>query len=285
VHVLSHSLHYGSAAFEGIRAYKTDSGRAAIMKAPEHARRLLQSMAALGGECPYPVEALVEAMREVVRANAFDECYVRPIAYIGNETRGLKLPAHPEMHIAIAAWKWGKYLGEAAMQRGIRVAVSSFRRPDVASSLPWAKLSGNYLNSILARREATLAGVDEAILLDQQGYVAEGSGENIFLVRGRTLATPPLSAVLHGLTRDAVFEIAAALGLTVKEEALTRNQLYCADEAFFTGTAAEITPIGEIDGRRVGAGAPGPVTKQLADVFDKAVRGADPRFATWLTYV
>lgn len=285
VHVLSHSLHYGSAAFEGIRAYKTADGRTAIFRGIEHAKRFAMSMGAYGAECQYSEKELVDAMAATIKANGFDECYVRPLAYIGHESRGLKLPAVPKMHIAIAVWRWGKYLGETVMQKGIRVNVASFRRPDVSSSLPWAKLSGNYLNSIMARREATLAGVDEALLLDQQGYVAEGSGENVFVLLEGKLATPQPNAILPGITRNSIMEIAHTQGLTVVERPITRNQLYAADEVFFTGTAAEVTPICQIDGRKIGKGVPGPVCTKLATTYDRVVRGQEAAFKQWLSYV
>lgn len=283
VHVLSHSLHYGSAAFEGIRAYKQTAGGTAIFRAKDHMDRFIRSTRAFDAHVPFSSDDLVEALRETIKANKLAECYVRPLAYFGNETRGLKLPAQQRMHVAIAVWEWGKYLGE--VDKGIRVNVASFRRPDVSSSLPWAKLSGNYLNSIMARREATLAGVDEAILLDQQGFVAEGSGENIFLCRNGELVTPPGNAILAGITRDATFELARTLGVSVREAPVTRNQLYDADEVFFTGTAAEITPIAQIDGRNIGEGKPGPITKRIADLFEKTTRGEVPEFRGWLTTV
>lgn len=285
VHVLSHSLHYGSAAFEGIRAYKTTDGRTAIFKAREHFERFHQSVAVFSGRLRYAVEELVKATADTVRANGFDECYVRPLAYIGNETRGLKLPAEPAMQVAIAVWKWGKYLGPEAMAKGIRASVASFRRPDPSSSLPWAKVSGNYLNSIMARREATLRGTDEAILLDHLGFVAEGSGENIFVVSRGRLVTPGLQNVLNGVTRGVVFDLARSLGLAIDERNITRNELYAADEVFFTGTAAEITPVSEIDGYKVGGGKPGPVTGKIAGLFEKAVRGDAAEFKSWLTFV
>lgn len=283
VHVLSHSLHYGSAAFEGVRAYKQTSGGTGIFKAREHMDRFVRSTQAFEAELAYGVDELVEAIRATIKANGFDECYIRPLAYFGNETRGLKLPAKQRMHVAIATWKWGKYLGDAG--KGIRVNIASFRRPDVSSSLPWAKLSGNYLNSIMARREATRAGVDEAILLDQQGYVAEGSGENIFVLRHGELVTPPPHAILPGLTRSAVFDLARVVGVRVREAPVSRNQLYDADEVFFTGTAAEITPIAEIDGHRIGDGKPGVVTRRIADLFEKATRGEVAEFKSWVTLV
>ncbi len=285
VHILSHSLHYGSAAFEGIRAYKTTDGRTAIFKLAEHMERFVSSVAVLGGKVAYDIPRLVEAAAATVRANGFDECYVRPIAWIDESVRGLKLPAEPKFHTGIATWKWGKYLGTDSATKGIKVNVASFRRPDVASSNPWAKLSGNYLNSIYARREATLAGVDEAILLDQQGFVAEGSGENIFVVEKGVLHTPPADAILPGLTRAAVIDLAHAAGMTVKVERVTRNRLYAADELFFTGTAAEVTPISFVDGHAIGAGKPGPVTGKIAALFEDAIRGRHPEFKRWLHFV
>lgn len=283
VHVLSHSLHYGSAAFEGIRAYKLTAGGTAIFRAREHMERFVRSTAVFDAELSYSVDQMVEAIRATVKANGFDECYIRPLAYFGNETRGLKLPVAPKMHVAIATWRWGRYLGDP--EKGARVNIASFRRPDVASSLPWAKLSGNYLNSIMARREATRAGVDEAILLDQQGYVAEGSGENIFVLRNGELVTPPTGAILPGITRECVIDLVRTLGLRVREAPITRNQLYDGEEVFFTGTAAEITPIGEIDGRKIGDGRPGQMTRRVSQLFEKAVRGELPEFRTWLTQV
>lgn len=284
VHVLSHSLHYGSAAFEGIRAYMTSQGKPAILKAPEHIDRFLRSTRALGGRVEFTRDRLVQAMVETVRANQFDECYIRPIAYIADDFRGLKLPDGARMHVAIATWKWGKYLGDAAA-KGIRTCISSFRRPDVSSTLPAAKLSGNYLNSINARREATLRGVDEAILLDMQGYVAEGSGENIFVVKDGSITTPPADAILPGLTRACIFDLAKVLGIPLREERITRNQLYDADEVFFTGTAAEVTPVREVDGYAIGRGTAGPISQRFAEFYERCARGQVPEFEHWLTFV
>lgn len=286
VHVLSHSLHYGSGAFEGVRAYRTYDGRTAIFRAVEHIERLHKSVRIFDVILPFQTADLVEAMRSVIKANEFDECYVRPFAYFGSDTRGLKLPSHPQMHVAIAVWRWPRYLGgDASQSHGIKVKIASFRRPDIASALPWAKVSGNYINSILARREATKAGCDEAILLDHQGFVAEGSGENIFVVQKGELLTPPAASVLLGITRDAVFSLAAMKGLTVRETPLTRNQLYDADEVFFTGTAAEISPIGEIDGHTIQDGKAGPITREISSLYEQAIRGKLPERAEWLTYV
>lgn len=284
VHVLSHSLHYGSAAFEGIRAYRTAKGKPAIFKANEHIERFLRSIRALAGKSEYERDELVEAMVKTVRANGFDECYIRPIAYIADDFRGLKLQEGIRMHVAIATWKWGKYLGADAA-KGIRTCISSFRRPDVSSSLPAAKLSGNYLNSINARREATQRGLDEAILLDTHGYVAEGSGENIFIIKNGVVTTPPPNAILPGLTRDCMFDLAKKMGVPLVEGSVTRNQLYDADEVFFTGTAAEVTPVREVDGYKIGKGSAGPITLQFADLYDKCTRGQVPELEHWLTYV
>ncbi len=285
IHVLSHSLHYGSAAFEGIRAYKTSSGKPAIFRARDHVERLFRSMAILGGSVPYSVDQVIAAIGDVIKANHLDECYIRPIAYFGPEVKGLKLPLASSMKLAIAVWPWGKYLGDGSANKGIRVKIASFRRPEVGSSLPWAKLSGNYLNSIMARREATLAQVDEAILLDQQGFVAEGSGENIFVVANKKILTPFACNVLQGITRESVIEIASKLGYSVSEALISRNQLYDADEVFFTGTAAEITPIGEVDGRLIRGGVVGPITKEILKVFEGAIRGTSDEWEEWLSYV
>ena len=286
VHVLSHSLHYGSAAFEGVRAYRTHQNRTAIFRAQEHVQRLLRSMSILGGSVPFSEEAILQGMIDVINANDLRECYLRPLAYFGPETKGLKLPIRSTMKLAIAAWPWGKYLGgDGGLEKGIRVKIASFRRPEVGNSLPWAKLSGNYLNSIMARREASLAQVDEAILLDQQGFVAEGSGENIFVVARKKIYTPFACNVLQGITRDSVMEIANHRGYEVVESMISRNQLYDADELFFTGTAAEITPIGEVDGYQIGNGKVGPLTRDIMEVFESCIRGHSDHWEEWLTYV
>lgn len=287
-HVLAHSLHYGSAAFEGIRAYKGGAGvqgRTQIFRAREHLERFRRSVRVFDTDLPYDTEVLMEAMRSVVKDNGFDACYVRPIAWIGPESRGLKLPVRAHLSVAIAAWRWGRYLGDDALAKGIRVVVASLRRPDASSSMPWAKLSGNYLNSILARREASQRGADEALLLDQQGFVAEGSGENIFVVRDGAVLTPPAATVLPGITRASVMTLAQDLGLPVYEQPLTRNAVYEADEVFFTGTAVEVTPIVEVDGYKVGDGRPGPITKKLAELYQSVVCGEVAKYRTWLTPV
>jgi branched-chain amino acid aminotransferase len=286
VHVLSHSLHYGSAAFEGVRAYRTHNDRTAIFRAQEHVKRLLRSMSILGGTVPFSEQQILDGMAQVIKANRLKECYLRPIAYFGPETKGLKLPIQSSMRLAIAAWPWGKYLGgDGGQNKGIRVKIASFRRPEVGNSLPWAKLSGNYLNSILARREASLAQVDEAILLDQQGFVAEGSGENIFVVSHKKIYTPFACNVLQGITRESVMEIAAHRGYEVAETMISRNQLYDAQELFFTGTAAEITPIGEVDGYMIGDGKVGSLTRDIMNEFESCIRGHNDHWEDWLTYV
>lgn len=284
-HVLSHTLHYGSGAFEGIRAYQTHDGKIAIFHAEAHYERFIKSMRALGMESRYTVKDYIEATRQTIKANGMQEWYIRPFAYIDEAVKGLKLPDVPKPHQIIAVWPWGKYLGADSMAKGIRVMISTYRRPDPSSSLPWAKLSGNYLNSILARREASQNKLDEAILLDQQGFVAEGSGENIFVIRNGKLYTPSAQAILPGITRWSIMQIARDLGLEVHETLITRNELYFADEVFFTGTAAEVTPISEIDHRKIGAGEPGPITKKLSDEFFKIVKGQSRKYESWLTYV
>lgn len=284
VSVLTHTLHYGTGAFEGIRAYLTHDGRTAIFRAEEHYKRLYDSCKTLALELDRSID-WINVSREVIQKNGFKECYLRPLAYVGDSLRGLKMPAGTKAEAAVIAWPWGKYMGDEGATKGIRVGVSSYRRPDVAGGLPWAKLTGGYLNSVLARRQAALNGLDEAILLDTQGYIAEGSGENIFMVKNGTLYTPPQGAILPGITRDAVMQLAKSKGISVVEQPITRNQLYLADETFFTGTAVEVTPIREIDGHSIGQGRPGEITRLLTDLFFQTVRGQNAQFSSWLTYV
>jgi branched-chain amino acid aminotransferase len=285
ISILSHSLHYGTAAFEGIRAYAGKKGNTALFRAEEHYRRLAESCKVLDIVLDVSLGTWMEASKNIIKKNGFKECYLRPLVFIDDTFRGLKLPPKAKAHAALIAWPWGKYMGDEGATKGIRVGVSSYRRPDVATGLPWAKLSGGYLNSVLARRQASLNGLDEAILLDTHGYVAEGSGENIFIVKNKTLLTPPHGAILPGITRDSVIQLAREQGLAVREEPITRNQLYLADEAFFTGTAVEVTPIREIDGHSIGTGQPGETTKSLIERFFETVRGENPRFQSWLTPV
>ncbi len=285
VHILSHSLHYGTGVFEGIRAYRTADGRTAIFRAEEHFQRFFDSIRALGLHCPYTISDLIQASCDTVRANEFKECYIRPLAYLDDSIRGLKLPDNPKALVAIATWAWGKYMGDDGQTKGIRIQTSTYRRADVSTSLPLAKLTGGYITSVLARREATKNGLDEALLLDPQGFVAEGSGENLFLVKNKEILTPPVQFILPGITRDSVFQIAKHLGYSVREANITRNQLYLADELFFSGTAVEVTPIREVDYRPIADGRPGPISRQLQETFFKTVQGEVPRFNSWLRYV
>jgi branched-chain amino acid aminotransferase len=285
VHVLSHSLHYGCAVFEGLRAYETKDGRTAMFQPVPHFQRFFDSMKVLGYSSTYSISQCIEAAEELIRVNGFKECYVRPLAYINDTVRGLKLPPKPEVLIAIAVWPWGKYMGDDGAAKGVRVKVCSLRRPDISTALSFAKLSGNYLTSVLARREATLDGYDEALLMDQEGYVAEGSGENLFVVKGGKILTPPSGSILPGITRQCAIDIARHHGFEVVEQQIVRNQLYIADEVFFTGTAVEVTPIREIDRYTIADGKPGPITKRISETFFGAARGEVPEFKSWLKYV
>jgi branched-chain amino acid aminotransferase len=280
LHVLTHSLHYGMAVFEGVRAYKTVAGTA-VFRLQEHTRRLFNSAKIFQMKMPYAFEQILEAQKEVVRANRLESCYIRPIAWIGSEKLGVS-PRGNTVHVAIAAWEWGAYLGEEGLAKGIRVKTSSFTRHHVNVSLVRAKASGYYINSILANQEVTTHGYDEALLLDTEGYVSEGAGENVFIVKNGSLYTPDLASCLDGITRESVITMARDLGIPVIEKRITRDEMYCADEAFFTGTAAEITPIRELDDRTIGEGARGPVTARLQSLFFDVVGGKSDRYAGWL---
>jgi branched-chain amino acid aminotransferase len=281
IHVLTHALHYGVGVFEGIRAYKTPGG-SGIFRLREHLQRLYESAHILLLEIPFPAEKLQEACVEVMRANRLAEGYLRPIAWYGSGAMGVG--ALNPVQVAVAAWPWGAYLGEEGMKRGIRAKIASFTRMHVNVNMVKAKITGQYVNSFLATREAALGGYDEAILLDTEGYVSEGAGENIFIVKNGALWTPPLSSsVLGGITRDSVLRIARDQGIPVLEQRFTRDTLYVADELFLTGTAAEVTPVREVDNRRIGSGSPGPVTKKLQETYLRAVRGEEPRYREWLT--
>lgn len=284
VHVLTHALHYGSGVFEGIRAYETPDGPA-IFRHEEHMRRLIQSANAYGIPLELTLDELLEAGRTVISANDLPEGYIRPLVFLGLGSIGLN-PAGAAVHTMIAAWKWGAYLGEEGVQNGIRVRVSSWRRIDAASLIPSAKGTGGYLNSILAKTEAVKAGYDEAIMLNMSGYVSEGSGENIFVVRDGVVYTPPVSdGCLGGITRDSVMQIMTDQGLEVRKSSLSRADIYAADEVLMCGTAAEVTPIRECDDRTIGDGKPGPVTRGVQDTFAKAVRGQLDQYKHWLDYV
>jgi branched-chain amino acid aminotransferase len=283
VHVLTHALHYGYGIFEGIRAYKDERGHGHIFRLREHLRRFYDSGRLLKLEIPFPEEALFEASREVLRSNRLAEGYLRPLAFLGTGRMGLAAFDNP-VRVVLAAWTWGAYLGEEGVRNGIRAKISSFTRMCATASMTRGKITGQYVNSILAKREALDAGYDEAILLDAQGWVAEGSGENLFLVRDGVLHTPPLAApILAGVTRDTVLRLAKDDGLDTREALFPRDELYIGDEVFLTGTAAEITPVREVDDRPVGTGRPGPVTRRLQKLFRDAVTGRDPRYAEWRT--
>jgi branched-chain amino acid aminotransferase len=283
IHVLTHTLHYGLGVFEGIRCYQCHDGRSAIFRLREHLDRLYGSAHILDLPMPHPRERLMDACAEVVRVNRLRECYIRPIAFMGDGEMGLA--ARPATRVAIAAWPWGAYLGEEGMRHGIRVKTSSYMRFHPNTLLTKTKACGHYVNSILASREVRTAGYDEALLLDVDGYVSEASGENIFIVSNGVVKTTPLPTVLAGITRDAVLRLLSDLGVPAREERFTRDEIYLADEAFLTGTAAEVTPIRELDDRRVGGATPGPVTARLQELFFAIVRGREERYRTWLAFV
>jgi branched-chain amino acid aminotransferase len=282
-HVLTHSLHYGLAVFEGVRAYKTAEGTA-IFRLAEHTQRLFNSGRIYLMEIPYEKEQLMAAQREVVRTNKLESCYLRPIAFYGSEKMGVS-PKGAKVHVAIAGWPWGAYLGAEALEKGIRVKTSSFARHHINVTMARAKLSGTYANSILANQEATVDGYDEALLLDVDGFVAEGSGENLFVVKNGKLYEPELTSALIGITRDSVITLANEIGIEVRAKRMTRDDVYIADEAFFTGTAAEVTPIRELDNRPIGNGECGPITKKLQSLFFDVVNGRNPKYKSWLTPV
>lgn len=282
-HVLTHTLHYGMGVFEGVRAYETARGPA-IFRLEEHTDRLLRSAHILGMKLPYDKATLMEAQKAVVRHNGLKSGYIRPMAFYGAESMGISAKMLTT-HVIVAAWPWGAYLGQAALEKGIRVKTSSFARHHVNVTMCKAKANGNYINSVLAHREAEHDGYDEALLLDVDGFVAEGSGENIFIVRRGKLYTPDLTSALEGITRDTIIQLAAEAGIEVIEKRITRDEVYSADEAFFTGTAAEVTPIRELDNRVIGAGIRGPITEKLQAMYFDCVYGRSERHAAWLTYV
>jgi branched-chain amino acid aminotransferase len=284
VPLLTHTLHYGLGVFEGIRAYLCADGRTAIFRLPEHVRRLFDSAHVMQMDIPYVQADIEQACAEILRANGQKEAYIRPLVFVGDGVMGLNPQDNP-IRVAVISWIWGAYLGEEGLRRGIRVKTSSFIRHHVNIMMTMTKTVGNYVNSILAKREAVHSGYDEAIMLDTEGYVAEASGENIFIVKDGLLRTPPLTSVLPGITRASILTLAQDLGIPVQDRRFSRDELYLADEAFLTGTAAEVTPIREVDGRVVGSGQPGPITLKLQEAFFKAVKGEDSRYQDWLTYV
>jgi branched-chain amino acid aminotransferase len=283
VHVLTHTLHYGLGVFEGIRCYETPRGPA-VFRLREHLERLLRSAHIFMLQVPYSLQELQEAVLQTIRANELKECYIRPIVFVGTGAMGLYAVDNP-VHVAIAVWPWGAYLGAEGLKKGIRVKVSSFVRGHPNSYMFRAKVCGYYVNSQLAKREAIACGFDEALLLDADGFVSEGSGENIFMVRQGVLRSTPLTTILEGITRDSVITFARDEGIPFEEARFSRDELYIAEEAFFTGTAAEITPIRELDGRAIGQGCPGPITRRLQELFFQTVRGQNERYGHWLTYL
>jgi branched-chain amino acid aminotransferase len=276
-------MHYWTGVFEGIRCYKTATG-SAVFRLKEHVDRLFGSMHILQMDCPFTREQITEGILETIRVNRIDACYIRPLAFLGYGAMGI-YPKENPVSVIIAVWPWGSYLGEEGLKNGIRVKISSFSRPHINATMVRAKTVANYANSLLAKREALKDGYDEAMLLDTDGYVAEGSGENVFIVRNGVIKTPPLTAILEGITRDTVMQLAKQKGIPLVEERFTRDELYLADEAFFTGTAAEMTPIREVDNRKIGAGKPGRVTQELQSAFFDIVQGRDAKHAGWLTPV
>jgi branched-chain amino acid aminotransferase len=284
IHVLTHTLHYGCGAFEGVRAYKTPQGPQ-IFRLRDHTERLFNSAKILRMKIPFSIEQVEQAQCQVVRENQLESGYLRPLTWIGSGKLGVS-PKGNTVHLMVAAWEWGAYLGEEGMKRGIRVKTSSYTRHHVNITMTQAKAVSNYTNSILANMEATDDGCDEALLLDASGFVSEGAGENLFLVKKGVVYTPDLSAgALNGLTRDTIFAICADLGLKVVEKRITRDEVYIADEAFFTGTAAEVTPIRELDRVEIGAGSRGPITENIQKAFFDIVGGLNPKYAHWLTPV
>ncbi|AKU10809.1 branched-chain amino acid aminotransferase [Azoarcus sp. CIB] len=282
-HVLTHSLHYGLSVFEGVRAYKTAKGTA-IFRLPEHTQRLINSGKIYMMDIPFSKEELMEAQLEVVRANKLESCYLRPIAFYGSEKMGISTRG-ARVHVAIAAWPWGAYLGEEGLEKGIRVKTSSFARQHVNVTMARAKLASTYANSILANLEVTQDGYDEALLLDTQGFVAEGAGENLFVIKDGVVYEPEIASALTGITRDSVINIVRELGLRFESRRMTRDDIYIADEAFFTGTAAEVTPIRELDNRSIGAGKRGPITEKIQARFFDIVNGRAPEFERWLSFI
>ena len=284
VHILTHTLHYGLGVFEGIRCYKCEDGRSAVFRLQEHTDRLFESAHIMQVQIPYSREDINKAIIETLKVNDLKEGYIRPLVYLSAGSMGI-YPKDNPVKVAIAVWSWGAYLGEKAIKEGIRVKISSFTRHHVNVGMTKAKVVGNYVNSILAKREVIAMGYDEALLLDTDGYISEGSGENIFMVKDGLLKTTPLTSVLRGITRDSVIRIAKDKGIPVLEGRFSRDELYTADEAFFTGTAAEITPIREVDNRKIGEGKPGPVTKIIQETFFNAVKGREKKYAVWLAYL
>ncbi len=282
-HVLTHTLHYGMGVFEGVRAYETEQGTS-IFRLKEHTNRLFDSAHIMNMKIPFTKDEINEAQRAAVRENNLPAAYLRPMVFFGPEAMGLRATGL-KVHVIVAAWNWGAYMGKEALELGIKVRTSSYTRHHVNISMTRAKANGNYINSMLALQEAISGGADEALLLDPEGYVAEGSGENVFIVKDGVIYTPEVTACLNGITRNAVLTLAADLGIKLVEKRITRDEVYIADEAFFTGTAAEVTPIRELDGRQIGEGRRGPITTQLQQLYFDTVMGRNPKHLNWLTPV
>ena len=282
-HVLTHSLHYGMGVFEGVRAYKTPKGTA-IFRLEAHTDRLFESAHIMGMKIPYTKEQINQATIAAVRDNKLDSAYIRPLAFYGSEGMGIRAD-NLQVHVIVAAWHWGAYMGEEALRQGIKVRTSSFTRHHVNITMTRAKSSGAYVNSMLALQEAVSGGADEALLLDPEGYVAEGSGENIFIVKNGVIYTPEVTACLNGITRNTILTLASERGIEIVEKRITRDEVYIADEAFFTGTAAEVTPIREVDGRQIGCGSRGPITESLQKAYFDLVTGETDAYPEWRTLV
>ncbi len=283
VHVLTHTLHYGMGVFEGVRAYKTDKGTA-IFRLQEHTDRLFRSAHILNMPMPYDKETINKACLDTVKNNDLETAYIRPMCFYGSEGMGLRAD-NLEVHVMVAAWAWGSYLGNEGLEKGIRIKTSSYTRHHVNITMCKAKANGNYMNSMLALQEALADGYDEALLLDNEGYVAEGSGENIFIIRNGIMYTPDLTSALEGITRETIMQFAQENNITVKEKRITRDEVYVADEAFFTGTAAEVTPIRELDNRKIGDGKRGPITEKLQKLYFDSVEGKLEQYKNWLSYI
>jgi branched-chain amino acid aminotransferase len=284
VHFLNVGLHYGMAVFEGIRCYKTEQGPA-VFRLPEHAERLIDSAHVFGlRHLPWTAEDVAKAITQTIAANEFEECYIRPVIWLGEGGWNINVDGGTP-HLGIATWAWGAYLGEAAIEAGIRANISSYTRHHINVMMTKAKIAGNYANSALAKTESVRLGFDEAIMLDPQGYIAECTGENIFVVRGGRITTPPTTTILEGVTRDSLITIARDLGYEVSEQMISRDQLYVADEVFVCGTAAECIALREIDFRTIGSGKMGPITRRIQHAYQAAIHGRDPQYAQWLTPV
>ncbi len=281
VHILTHTLHYGCGVFEGIRAYECTDGRSAVYRLTEHMQRLIDSAHILGMKLPFSREELVQAVVDTLKVNKMKAGYIRPLVFIGDGVMGVHPGANP-IRVAIATWPWGAYLGDGALEKGISVKTSTFARHHVNAMMTKAKACGNYVNSVLAKTEAVADGYHEALMLDTQGYVSEASGENIFIVKNEIIKTTPLTSILPGITRDSIMTLARDLGYEVVEQLFTRDELYIADEAFFSGTAAEITPIREVDRRSIGAGKAGPLSLLLQKEYFRIVKGENPDYSHWL---